>query len=270
MRATVLLRAVPDGLSPVVVEALLATLHDPAVRVGKTLVHGTWIGQGDDAFLTRPLVDGARAFVRSRGDRQALWLERVHGLPTVSALADAGVGGVTWRRDATRAAECVPYAPRARLTAIDASSVEVPTAVLGRHALSLTVVERSQSSALVGAAHAALAFVRTGRGSARGYDAHGVVAEAVAIRREVARSVSSVAAVRVSSGECLVLASRDPIALDAVAARAWAIDPFTVPHVRIAHEGGIGVGDLRDIVLVGDIPPPWLVSSARASTPRLP
>lgn len=50
----------------------------------------------------------------------------------------------------------------------------------------------------------------------------------------------------------LVLASSDSVAIDAVAARLMGFDPMSIPFIRMAHERGLGVGNLRDIDIVGD------------------
>jgi hypothetical protein len=51
-----------------------------------------------------------------------------------------------------------------------------------------------------------------------------------------------------------LLASADPVALDAVAARLMGLDPLRdLGYVRLAHERGLGVGDVRAIALVGDV-----------------
>ena len=50
----------------------------------------------------------------------------------------------------------------------------------------------------------------------------------------------------------VILASRDQVAIDAVAARLMGFDPLTIRYIRLAHEAGLGVGDVRDIELVGD------------------
>ncbi len=49
-----------------------------------------------------------------------------------------------------------------------------------------------------------------------------------------------------------ILASQDPVALDAVACELVGIKPFTVPTTRLAHEQGVGVGDLARIHVVGE------------------
>ena len=50
----------------------------------------------------------------------------------------------------------------------------------------------------------------------------------------------------------VVLASADQVAIDAVAAKLMGFDPLTIPYIRLAHDRGLGVGDPREIDLVGD------------------
>jgi len=49
-----------------------------------------------------------------------------------------------------------------------------------------------------------------------------------------------------------ILASSDQVAIDAVAARMMGFDPLNIEYIRVAHEDGLGVGDPRDIEIVGD------------------
>jgi len=52
----------------------------------------------------------------------------------------------------------------------------------------------------------------------------------------------------------VILASADQVAIDAVAAKLMGFDPLEdIKFVRLAHERGLGCGDLRDIELVGDL-----------------
>jgi hypothetical protein len=50
----------------------------------------------------------------------------------------------------------------------------------------------------------------------------------------------------------VILASADQVAIDAVAARLMGFDPLTIRYIRVAHERGLGVGDVREIECVGD------------------
>src|SRR5580692_8016688 len=49
-----------------------------------------------------------------------------------------------------------------------------------------------------------------------------------------------------------MLASADQVAIDAVAAKMLGFDPMNLEFIRVAHEDGLGVGDPRDIEIVGD------------------
>lgn len=48
-----------------------------------------------------------------------------------------------------------------------------------------------------------------------------------------------------------MLASSDQVAIDAVAAKMMGFDPMSLEYIRVAHEDGLGIGDPRDIEVVG-------------------
>jgi uncharacterized protein (DUF362 family) len=50
----------------------------------------------------------------------------------------------------------------------------------------------------------------------------------------------------------LLLAATDSLAIDAIAARLMGFDPMSIPFIRMAHERGLGIGDPRQIEVVGD------------------
>lgn len=49
-----------------------------------------------------------------------------------------------------------------------------------------------------------------------------------------------------------MLASADQVAIDAVAAKMMGFDPMGLEFIKVAHDDGLGVGDPRDIEIVGD------------------
>jgi uncharacterized protein (DUF362 family) len=49
-----------------------------------------------------------------------------------------------------------------------------------------------------------------------------------------------------------MLASADQVAVDAVAAKMMGFDPLSIEYIRVAHEDGLGVGDPREIEVVGE------------------
>ncbi|MCX7626408.1 MAG: DUF362 domain-containing protein [Candidatus Sumerlaeaceae bacterium] len=56
----------------------------------------------------------------------------------------------------------------------------------------------------------------------------------------------------VPSVQNVILASADQTAIDAVSAKIQGFDPLEIDFIRIAHEDGLGVGDPREIEIVGD------------------
>jgi hypothetical protein len=50
----------------------------------------------------------------------------------------------------------------------------------------------------------------------------------------------------------LILASRDQVAIDAIAAKIMGFDPLAIRYLAMCQERGLGVADPRDIEIVGD------------------
>ena len=50
----------------------------------------------------------------------------------------------------------------------------------------------------------------------------------------------------------VILASADQVAIDAVAAKLMGFDPLSIKYIRLAHDLGLGCGDVADIEVVGD------------------
>src|SRR3954469_9843205 len=51
----------------------------------------------------------------------------------------------------------------------------------------------------------------------------------------------------------VMLASADQVAIDAVSAKMMGFDPLSLDYIRLAHEDRLGVGDPREIEIVGDV-----------------
>ena len=49
-----------------------------------------------------------------------------------------------------------------------------------------------------------------------------------------------------------ILASNDQVAIDAVAAKMMGFDPMSIKFIRLAHERGLGCGDVSRINVVGE------------------
>jgi uncharacterized protein (DUF362 family) len=50
----------------------------------------------------------------------------------------------------------------------------------------------------------------------------------------------------------ILLASGDSVAIDSVAAKIMGFDPMSIPYIRMCHEKELGIGDPREIEIIGD------------------
>jgi uncharacterized protein (DUF362 family) len=143
----------------------------------------------------------------------------------------------------------------------------VPTDLLGTNVIYLPTLKTDRAATLGGAICCAAgslfaSWPHAGRGQI-----HELLAELLTIQREVCAGVAAVMdGTTAGDGpgpyalrpeiKNVILASADPVALDAAAARIMGFDPLCdVAHLRLAHERGLGVADPRAITLVGDADP---------------
>jgi len=50
----------------------------------------------------------------------------------------------------------------------------------------------------------------------------------------------------------VLLASEDQVAIDAIASKVMGFDPMKIDYIRMAHDKGLGIGDTKQIDIVGD------------------
>jgi intein/homing endonuclease/uncharacterized protein (DUF362 family) len=92
---------------------------------------------------------------------------------------------------------------------------------------------------------------------------HQVLVDLLKIQKEIHPSILAVvdgtvcgdgAGPRTMRPHCkgLILASDDQVAIDAVSATIMGFDPLSIQYISLAHEEGLGVGDIDDITIVGE------------------
>lgn len=236
------------------------------------------------AGLATALRDGAPTLLVAQRDRAALpgahsppW--QIHG--ACNALRDKGFRAlsVTWPTPLSPPNDPARKVLRA-LGVPDADERRGAIKPLSRmHALprafpdGITVCDRARDANLVhlgtlrphprtavaGAMHGALhALLGERRHALTPWTARALV-DLLAITREVSAGLFSVLDLTVLRPTAhrawpagFLVASADPVALDAVGARLMGYDPMRLPHLRLAHDDGLGVADPRDLTLVGD------------------
>jgi uncharacterized protein (DUF362 family) len=139
----------------------------------------------------------------------------------------------------------------------------VPRRLVGQNVIHLPTLKTDVRATLSGAVKNALGALVLDRRGRTGSVLHETLVDLLALSREVHPGTFAVMdGTFVGEGpgpRCLrpyvkdtLLASADLLALDAIAARLMGFDPLAIPFIRLAHERGLGVGDPREIEVVGE------------------
>lgn len=156
----------------------------------------------------------------------------------------------------------IPKSPMLVLDKIFPEGIYIPELFIGRNMIHLPTVKTHVFTTISGAMKNAFG----GLLSEKRHWTHGVIHETLvdllSIQHEIHAGLFAVMdgtfagdgagprAMRWHEKD-IILASADQVAIDAVSAKLQGFDPMSIPFIRIAHEMGLGVGDPRDIEVVG-------------------
>jgi uncharacterized protein (DUF362 family) len=162
--------------------------------------------------------------------------------------------------------EWVRYAPKAKMLVLDRifpEGIRIPKRLIGSNVIHLPTMKTHVFTQITGAmknAFGGLLFEKR-------HWTHGVIHETLvdllAIQKEIHPGLFAVMDGTIAGDgpgpRCMVphvknyiLASGDMVAIDAVAAKMMGFDPLSIPFIRLAHEHGLGCGDVRAIEIAGE------------------
>jgi uncharacterized protein (DUF362 family) len=160
----------------------------------------------------------------------------------------------------------VTYKPKARMLALDRiypDGILVPDYFFGKNIVHLPTVKCHIYTTTTGAMKNAFGGLLNTRRHYTHSWIHETLVDLLAIQREIHSGLFAVMdGTTAGNGpgprtmfpevKNAILASGDQVAIDAVAARLMGHDPLSIPYIRLAHDAGLGVGDPREIEVVGD------------------
>ena len=160
----------------------------------------------------------------------------------------------------------ITYRPKAKMHVLDMiypEGITIPDYFLGKNIIHLPTVKCHIYTTTTGAMKNAFGgLLNTKRHYTHSW-IHRTLVDLLAIQKEIHSGVFAIMdGTTAGNGpgprtmfpvvKDYMLASEDQVAIDAVAAKMMGFDPLSLEYISVAHEDGLGVGDPRDIEIVGD------------------
>jgi len=158
------------------------------------------------------------------------------------------------------------YQPKAKMLALDhiyPDGIHIPDYFLGKNIVHLPTVKTHMYTTTTGALKNAFGGLLSKYRHYTHTWIHETLVDLLAIQKEIHPGIFAVMDGTMAGNgpgprlmepvsKNVILASADQVAIDAVAAKLMGFDPLSIKYIRLAHERGLGVGDVRDIECVGD------------------
>ena len=153
--------------------------------------------------------------------------------------------------------------PLLKLNAIFPAGIQIPAIYPGRQILHLPTVKTHGHAVMTGSVKNSFGgLLREVRHYAHKH-MHEVLVDLLYMQRELHPAVFTVMDGTIAGDGAgprtmmprvknLLLAATDSLAIDAIASRLMGFDPMSIPFIRMADERGLGIGDPRNIEVVGD------------------
>lgn len=150
-----------------------------------------------------------------------------------------------------------------KLNQIFPKGIEIPKMLIGKNIIHLPTVKTHGHSVTTGAIKNAFGgLLKEVRHYAHTY-IHEVLVDLLIMQKELHPGVFCVmdgticgdgAGPRTMKPKVknLILSSGDSVAIDSIAAKIMGFEPMNIPYIRMSHEMGLGVGDPREIEVIGE------------------
>jgi len=162
--------------------------------------------------------------------------------------------------------EWIRYTPKAKMRVLDKvypDGIRIPKRLVGSNVIHLPTMKTHVFTQMTGAMKNAFGGLLFEKRHWTHSVIHETLVDLLAIQKEIHPGLFAVMDGTFAGDgpgpRCMmphvknyILASGDMVAIDAVAAKMMGFDPLSIPFIRLAHEQGLGCGDVRDIEVVGE------------------
>lgn len=174
--------------------------------------------------------------------------------------------GVGWVHTFEPGIEWTRYEPKAPMLVLDRifpDGIEIPKMLVGMSMIHLPTMKTHVFTGTTGAMKNAFGGLLHDKRHWTHSVIHETLVDLLAIQKEIHPGVFAVMDGTIAGDGAgpramvphvanLLLASADQVAIDAVAAKLMGFDPLTFKYIRLAHELGLGCGDVREMDIVGE------------------
>ncbi len=161
--------------------------------------------------------------------------------------------------------EWIHYEPKAEMLALTDLFPEilVPKMFMGSNVIHLPTMKTHGHTTTTGAMKNAFGGLIPKYRHHAHQKIHEVLVDLLAIQKEIHKGVFAVMDGTVAGDGAgprtmipreagLILASPDQVAIDAVSAKIMGFDPMKIDYIRMAHDRGLGIGDVDQLEILGD------------------
>ena len=162
--------------------------------------------------------------------------------------------------------EWIAYTPKARMLALDKiypEGIRIPKRLVGANIIHLPTMKTHVFTQMTGAMKNAFGGLLFEKRHWTHSVIHETLVDLLAIQKEIHPGIFAVMDGTFAGDgpgpRCMmphvknyILASGDMVAIDAVAAKMMGFDPLSIKFIRLAHERGLGCGDLKEIEIAGE------------------
>ncbi|MCK9150696.1 DUF362 domain-containing protein [Methanobacterium alcaliphilum] len=154
----------------------------------------------------------------------------------------------------------VEYQPKSEMMVLD--KVMVPEIFLDSNVIHFPTMKTHGHTTITGAMRNVWGGIIASQDMDSPEKIHEVLVDLLAIQQELHSGVMAV----MDGGVCgngsgpramvpsignIIMASSDQVAIDAVAAKIMGFDPLSIDYIKMAHDNGLGIGDVDEIEIVG-------------------
>lgn len=162
--------------------------------------------------------------------------------------------------------EWVTYEPKGKILVLDKifpKGIQIPKRLIGGNIIHLPTMKTHVFTTMTGAMKNAFGGLLHEKRHWTHSVIHETLVDLLTIQKEINTGIFAVMDGTFAGDgpgpRCLIpyiknyiLASADQVAIDAVAAKMMGFDPMSLKFIRLAHESGLGCGDLEEIEILGE------------------